>query len=244
MRPGLDARPDAPLFAVVSRLADQKGTDLVLAALPALLRLGGQLILLGTGDRYLEEGFAAAARAHPGSVWVQLGYDEAMAHRMVAAADSILVPSRFEPCGLTQMYGLRYGTLPVVRRVGGLADTVRRCRRGRRSDGRRAVHGSPTGFVFDRPTPAALEAALARAVGVFADKPRWQRMMLDAMARDYSWAAAAAQYRDLYDGLLGRPPSRAQRCFGLIASDPAIGAEQPAEQGGDQEDAFEALMGG
>jgi len=202
---GLDARPDAPLFAVVSRLADQKGTDLVLDALPTLLRLGGQLIVLGTGDRHLEDGFAAAARAHPGSIWVQLAYDEAMAHRMVAAADSILVPSRFEPCGLTQMYGLRYGTLPVVRRVGGLADTVVDADAAP-ADGA----GGPrptTGFVFDRPTPAALESALVRAVAVFADKPRWQRMMLDAMARDFSWAASAAQYRELYDGLLGRPPS-------------------------------------
>jgi starch synthase len=103
------------------------------------------------------------------------------------------------------MYGLRYGTLPVVRRVGGLADTVVDADAAP-ADGA----GGPrptTGFVFDRPTPAALESALVRAVAVFADKPRWQRMMHDAMARDFSWAASAAQYRDLYDGLLGRPPS-------------------------------------
>ena len=205
---GLDARADAPLFAVVSRLADQKGSDLVLAALPALLRLGAQLVVLGTGERHLEERFTAAARAHPGSLWAHLGYDEAMAHRIVAAADAILVPSRFEPCGLTQLYGLRYGTLPVVRRVGGLADTVVD------ADAAPRVGHLPTGFIFERPEPAALEAAITRAVGLFADKPRWHRMMLDAMARDYSWGAAAAQYRSLYDRVVDGPPSTADATSG------------------------------
>jgi starch synthase len=199
---GLDIRPDAPLFAVVSRLADQKGSDLVLGALPTLLRLGAQLIVLGTGDRHLEEGFSAAAKAHPGSIWVELAYDEAMAHRVVAAADAILVPSRFEPCGLTQMYGLRYGTLPVVRRVGGLADTVVDAEADSNAATAASGSSSATGFLFDRATPAALEGALARAVEAFADKARWQRMMLQAMGRDYSWTAAAAQYVDLYEGLL------------------------------------------
>jgi starch synthase len=217
---GLEPAPDAPLFAVVSRLADQKGTDLLLAALPALLRQGAQMILLGTGDRYLEDAFAAAARANPRSVWVQLSYDEALAHRMVAAADVILVPSRFEPCGLTQMYGLRYGTLPLVRRVGGLADTVVDADAapapagadpgtgdaGVGASGGNAAGDLATGFVFDRATPAALEAAIARAVAMYADQQRWRQMMLNAMSRDYSWAAAAAQYRDLYEGLLARPP--------------------------------------
>jgi starch synthase len=125
-----------------------------------------------------------------------------MAHRVVAAADAILVPSRFEPCGLTQMYGLRYGTLPVVRRVGGLADTVVDAEADSNAATAASGSSSATGFLFDRATPAALEGALARAVEAFADKARWQRMMLQAMGRDYSWTAAAAQYVDLYEGLL------------------------------------------
>jgi starch synthase len=205
---GLDTNPETPLFAVVSRLADQKGTDLVLAALPALLRLGGQLIVLGSGERYLQDALEAAARANPRSVRVQLGYDEAMAHRMVAAADVILVPSRFEPCGLTQLYGLRYGTLPLVRRVGGLADTVVDADApAGEADASSVARGpasasTPTGFVFDRPTPLALEDTVARAIAVHADKPRWRQMMQNAMLRDYSWAASAAQYRELYQALL------------------------------------------
>jgi starch synthase len=202
---GLDPEPRAPLFAVVSRLADQKGTDLLLAALPALVRQGAQLVLLGTGERYLEEGFAAAAAAHPRSVWVSFTYDEAMAHRIVAAADVILVPSRFEPCGLTQMYGLRYGTLPLVRRVGGLADTVLDADAmvfASGSEGE-ADANAATGFVFERATPNALEAAISRAIAIYSDQPRWRLMMQNAMSRDYSWAASAAQYRELYDGLLG-----------------------------------------
>ena len=131
-----------------------------------------------------------------------------MAHRIVAAADAILVPSRFEPCGLTQLYGLRYGTLPVVRRVGGLADTVVD------ADAAPRVGHLPTGFIFERPEPAALEAAITRAVGLFADKPRWHRMMLDAMARDYSWGAAAAQYRSLYDRVVDGPPPTADATSG------------------------------
>lgn len=192
---GLTVADRVPLFTTVSRMTDQKGTDLLLSALPELLRRGGQLMVLGSGDRYLEEGFVAAARANPGSVHVKLGYDEPMAHRMIAAADVILVPSRFEPCGLTQMYGLRYGTLPLVRRVGGLADTV--------TDEALASAESPaTGFVFDAASGPALEAAIARAVSVYSDRSRWSGMMRVGMARDHSWAAAAAQYMTLYRELV------------------------------------------
>jgi starch synthase len=198
---GLTVAARSPLFAVVSRLTDQKGSDLLLSALPALLRGGGQLVVLGSGDRHLEKAFAAAAQASPGSVHVQLGYDEAMAHRFIAAADAILVPSRFEPCGLTQMYGLRYGTLPLVRRVGGLADTV--------TDEAAATPGERgTGFVFERASVPAIEEAIARALSAYADPPRWRAMMSAAMARDHSWAAAAAQYLALYGELLAEPVSR------------------------------------
>ena len=121
---GLKVNDKVPLFAVVSRLTSQKGLDLVLEALPGLLEQGGQLALLGAGDPVLQEGFLAAAAEHPGQVGVQIGYHEAFSHRIMGGADVILVPSRFEPCGLTQLYGLKYGTLPLVRRTGGLADTV------------------------------------------------------------------------------------------------------------------------
>ena len=210
---GLTVDARATLFAVVSRLTDQKGTDLLLAAVPALLRRGGQLIVLGTGERCLEEGLAAVARANPASAWVQLNYDEAMAHRMIAAADVILVPSRFEPCGLTQMYGLRYGTLPLVRRVGGLADTVTD-ESAARAEGRPA-----TGFVFDGATPAALEEAISTALSARADPARWLDMMRAAMAQDHSWAVAAGQYLALYEETLGDAVSVA----GGISRRPAAG---------------------
>jgi starch synthase len=193
---GLALRADAPVFAVVSRLTSQKGLDLVLGALPGLLRRGGQLALQGAGDPALEAAFTAAAKAHPGEVSVRIGYDEAFAHRLIAGADAILVPSRFEPCGLTQLYGLRYGTLPVVRRVGGLADTV--------VDASEAAVAADTatGFAFDAATPAALDGAIERAITAFAQPSDWRRLMLRAMAQDFSWGGAARQYMALYGGLI------------------------------------------
>ena len=196
---GLAPQPDAPLFGLVSRLTSQKGLDLLLAALPGLLRRGGQLALQGSGDPALEAAFVAAAQAHPGAVGVRIGYDEALAHRLVAGADAILVPSRFEPCGLTQLYGLRYGTLPVVRRVGGLADTVV-------DASEEAVQADrATGFSFDAATPAALDAAIQRTVAAYADPARWKQLMLRAMAQDFSWDGAAQKYLALYQQLLGPP---------------------------------------
>jgi len=193
---GLDTSPDAPLFGVVSRLSSQKGLDLVLAALPGLLRRGGQLALQGTGDGALESAFAAAARDNPGQVAVRIGYDEALAHRLIAGADLIMVPSRFEPCGLTQLYGLRYGSLPLVRRVGGLADTVVDA-----SDEAVAADRA-TGFVFDTASPAGLEHAIDRAIGAFRQPLLWRQLMLRAMAQDFSWEGAARQYMSLYTELV------------------------------------------
>ena len=193
---GLQQTASAPLFGVVSRLTAQKGLDLVLAALPALLRQGAQLVVQGSGDPVLEAAFGAAAHAHPGQVAVRVAYDESLAHRLIAGADVILVPSRFEPCGLTQLYGLRYGTLPLVRRVGGLADTVTDADEAALRE-RRA-----TGFAFDAATPAALEAAIDRAVRLFAQPDRWRELMRTAMAQDFSWEGAARRYLALYGGLL------------------------------------------
>jgi starch synthase len=194
---GLELRADQPLFGVVSRLTSQKGLDLLLEALTGLLRRGGQLALQGTGDASLEAAFVAAAQARPGSVAVRIGYDEALAHRLIAGSDAIVVPSRFEPCGLTQLYGLRYGTLPVVRRVGGLADTVVDATAEALRD------GTATGFVFDAATPVALDSALRKAAEAFAQPAQWKQLMGTAMARDFSWQGAARHYLALYDELVG-----------------------------------------
>ncbi len=193
---GLQLNPAAPLFAVVSRLTAQKGLDLVLAALPALLAQGGQLAVQGSGDAALEQAFTALASAHGGQVAVRLGYDESFAHRMIAGADAMLVPSRFEPCGLTQLYALRYGTVPVVRRVGGLADTVVDATAAGLSGGR------ATGVMFDEATAQALASALARTVALYRDTPTWQALMARGMAQDFSWAPVAEQYLALYRAML------------------------------------------
>ena len=183
---GLELDPSALLFCVVSRLTQQKGLDLLLTALPRLLASGAQLAVLGTGERKLEKGFRRAAKKHVGRVAAVIDYDEAMSHRMQAGADAIIVPSRFEPCGLTQLYGLRYGTLPVVSRVGGLADTV--------NDG-------VTGFQFDPVDSDQLAGAVERACSVFATPAKWQRMMKVAMTQDVGWDVAARAYRKLYEHL-------------------------------------------
>lgn len=200
---GLAPRADAPVFGVVSRLTSQKGLDLVLGALPGLLKRGGQLALQGAGEPALEAAFAAAAKTYPGEVAVRIGYDEAFAHRLIAGADAIVVPSRFEPCGLTQLYGLRYGTVPVVRRVGGLADTVVDA-----SDEALSADRA-TGFSFDAATPAALDAAIQRAIATHAQPERWRRLMLRGMAQDFSWDGSArayvALYRELIAQLVPRP---------------------------------------
>ncbi|HEY1797161.1 MAG TPA: glycogen synthase GlgA [Stellaceae bacterium] len=186
-RMGLAEDATAPLFATVTRLTPQKGMDLLLAALPGLIELGGQFALLGNGDRDLEEGFAAAALAEPGRVAAALRYDEGLARLIYAGADVIAVPSRFEPCGLAQLYALRYGALPLVRRTGGLADTV--------VD---ADDDTATGFAFDDETAEALLGAAARAFAVYRDPARWRGMVWQAMTRDFSWAAAAREYLTLY----------------------------------------------
>ena len=193
---GLKAQTDAMLFGVVSRLTSQKGLDLMLAALPGLLKRDGQFVLQGAGEPVLEAAFLAAAQAHPAQVAVRIGYDEAFAHRLIAGCDAIVVPSRFEPCGLTQLYGLRYGSLPVVRRVGGLADTVVDAT----ADAITADRA--TGFAFDAATPGALDTALLRAAAAFARKPLWQSLMQRAMAQDFSWPGAATQYMALYKSSL------------------------------------------
>ncbi len=186
-----------PLAVVVSRLSQQKGLDLLLDALPAFLDAGGQLALLGAGDAGLERAWRAAAD-HP-SVVVRLGYDEPLAHRMIAGGDMIVVPSRFEPCGLTQLYGLRYGTVPVVARTGGLADTVVDAN----DAGLRA--GVATGLQFAPVTADALARALARAVALYAQPSIWNTLVRNAMRHPVDWQASAAQYAALYRRLTDPP---------------------------------------
>ena len=190
-----DAR--APVLGIVSRLSWQKGMDAVLAALPALLGQGMRLAVLGAGDRDLEAGFRAAAEAHPGQVGLYLGYDEALAHRIQAGCDALLVPSRFEPCGLTQLCALRYGALPVVARSGGLADTVVD------ANEMALAEGWGTGFVFNEASAEALEGALGRVATLWQDQAAWQRLQRNAMGTDVSWARPARHYAALYRAVAG-----------------------------------------
>ena len=195
---GLEIDDEALLLTVVSRLTAQKGLDLVLAALSDLVRVGVQFAVQGTGEPALEAAFRMAQQAHPGRVHVHIGYDEARAHRLIAGADVIAVPSRFEPCGLTQMYGLRYGTLPVVRRVGGLADTV--------VDASAAAiaSGCATGFTFEAATPAAFERCVRRALELRGQAAAWRRVMAGGMAQQLSWAEPAKRYLTLYGDAISR----------------------------------------
>lgn len=181
---------EGPLCIVVSRLTEQKGLDLLLEALPALLSRGGQLALLGSGAPDLEAAFRNAARDP--HVAVRIGYDEALSHRMIAGADAILVPSRFEPCGLTQLYGLRYGTIPVVALTGGLADTVVNA-----SPAALAL-GCATGLQFNPVTAEALALALTRLCDLHADRETWTRMQKTAMRAPVGWGPSAARYAALY----------------------------------------------
>lgn len=193
---GLAVEPRAMLVCIVSRLTEQKGMDLVLEALPGLLAAGAQLAIQGKGDPAIEAALVAAAAAHPERIAVRIAYDEPMAHRLVGGADAILVPSRFEPCGLTQMYGLRYGTLPIVRRVGGLADTVRDAGASASPDS--VAHDGATGWTFDAASGEALRGAVAGAARAYADPATWRAVQANAMASDNSWNAAAQAYLRVY----------------------------------------------
>ncbi|MBC7514303.1 MAG: glycogen synthase GlgA [Herminiimonas sp.] len=190
---GLALQDAAPVFGVVSRLTDQKGLQLVIAKMETILALGGQLVLLGTGDAALEAAFVALAAAHPTAVSVEIGFDEAKAHRIVAGCDVILVPSHFEPCGLTQLYGLAYGTLPLVRHVGGLADSVVDC------TAQNLAAATATGFVFDAFTPAAFADAVRRAFALFERRNDWGRVQQQAMQQCFGWDAAACKMLRLYE---------------------------------------------
>lgn len=186
------SKSDGPLCVVVSRLSDQKGLDLLRQALPTLIACGGQLVLLGSGDRALENAWLNAATSYPGKVAVRIGYDEALSHQLFAGADAVLVPSRFEPCGLTQLYALRYGAVPVVARTGGLADTVIH------ANAAALAAGCATGLTHDSGSVRALSNALAALCDLWRDRPSFQRLQRNGMKHPVGWEASAPLYAALY----------------------------------------------
>jgi starch synthase len=193
---GLAQDEAAPLFGVVSRLTWQKGMDLLLTCLPVLRALDAQLILVGSGDAEFESAFQAAAASEPDRIGCAIGYDETLAHGVQAGADAILVPSRYEPCGLTQLCALRYGAVPVVSRVGGLADTV--------IDANPAAlaAGVATGIQFGPVNADMLDIALRRTVALYRQPKTWRTLQENGMASDVSWRRAAKEYADVYHELV------------------------------------------
>jgi len=191
-RLGLDTKRRGPVLALISRLTELKGIDLVVEAAAAVVADGAALVMLGKGDRRYEQALWELANRFPRQVAVRVEMNEELAHQIQAGADMLLVPSRAEPCGLTQIYAMRYGTIPVVRAVGGLRDTVAPC-------DARARRG--TGFRFETYTAAALHGALRRARAVFDEPRRWRALMRRAMAADFSWRQSALRYEKLYTAL-------------------------------------------
>jgi len=190
---GLASATDAPLLGIVSRLVHHKGFDLCFTVLPELLaRRDLRIVLVGTGEQIYEEFFSNLQQSFPDRVCYHEGYNDELAHVVQAASDMLLMPSRYEPCGLNQMFGLRYGTIPIVRKTGGLADSVEMV------DGA----GKGTGFVFEHFGPAALRWALETALDFYADREAWSRIMDNAMVRDFSWQVQARRYVEVYDWLV------------------------------------------
>ncbi|KQS64663.1 glycogen synthase [Rhizobium sp. Leaf371] len=189
---------DGPLFCVVSRLTDQKGMDVLAGVIDMIVENDGTLAVLGSGDPALEAAFRTAAAVHPGRVGLVTGYDEPLSHLMQAGADAILVPSRFEPCGLTQLYGLRYGCVPVVARTGGLADTI--------IDANEAAVAAnvATGFLFSPVSEESLRLALRRVFSLWRQPKLWARLQIRGMKSDVSWDMSATRYAALYAGLLSK----------------------------------------
>lgn len=195
---GLATATDRPLFGVISRLTAQKGLDLLLTIAAGLPHLPAQLVVLGSGDKAMEAGFLELAARFPGEIAVRIGFDEGLAHRIEAGADSFVMPSRFEPCGLNQMYSLRYGTPPIVRATGGLADTVVDINE------QTLIDRTANGFVLEGDSPHALWLAMERVARVWRDRALWRRIQQNGMRRDFSWKPAANAYLKLYrDAIVG-----------------------------------------
>ena len=198
---GLPVQEDVMLFGHVGRTVEQKGIDLLLETIPELLsRDGVQLVILGSGDPQLEQALQETAECYPGLMAVHIGYSEELAHRIEAGCDCFLMPSRYEPCGLNQLYSLRYGAVPVVHRTGGLADTVVDV------TPENLLDDTATGFVFDRPEPAALLDAMERAIDYY-QRPGvwWRKLAINGMQQDFSWKASALHYLELYQQAIDNP---------------------------------------
>jgi starch synthase len=189
-------RDDGPIFVVISRLTWQKGMDVLLEVIDHIVGLGGRLALLGSGDAAIEAGLKEAALRHPGRVGLRLGYDEPLAHLLQGGGDAILIPSRFEPCGLTQLYGLAYGCVPIVSRTGGLADTVVDANIAALAD------QSGTGIVFNGPSYDLLAQAITRAFELWEKPPVWRRIQQNGMRADFSWGRSGKAYAELYRKLV------------------------------------------
>jgi starch synthase len=202
-RLGLEPAPDAFLLGVIGHLSPQKGLDLLLENLPTIASDGMQLAVLGSGDCSLQYRYLAAAQANPQRVGVSIGHDEGLAHLIQAGVDALVVPSRDEPCGLTQLCALRYGTVPIVSRVGGLQDTVVD------AEDLAVTGGRQTGFKFGPVTAENLAGALQRARATFHDVAAWRRIQREGMSTDVSWRNPARRYADLYRGLVDWPQEKA-----------------------------------
>ncbi len=194
----LPQKPDAPLFGYIGRLVEQKGVDLILDVIPGIIDRGGQVILLGSGEAHLEQAMRRVHQQFPEQTGLYIGYNEDLAHQVEAGSDAFLMPSRFEPCGLNQIYSLRYGTVPIVRHTGGLADTVVDVTAKSLAD------GTATGFHFEEATGKALWGAVERALNFYQQsRAHWQRLAITGMQQDLSWASSAEHYLQLYTEALG-----------------------------------------
>ncbi len=182
-----------PLLASIGRLVPQKGIDLLFEALPQLVKMPLQIVFLGSGEKKYERSLSNWARKYPKRICFRQGYDETLSHRIEAGADIFLMPSLFEPCGLNQMYSQRYGTVPIVRRVGGLADTVIDTNK------KTIASGKATGIIFELPTGNALLHAVSQAVKLYQNKKYWEQIQLAGMQRDFSWRKSAKQYSKIYE---------------------------------------------
>jgi starch synthase len=193
----LPQRADVPLIGMISRMADQKGFDLIAQIAPQLFSMDIQFILLGTGEPRYHEMFEKIGRDYPEKAGINITFDNRLAHEIEAGADMFLMPSRFEPCGLNQLYSLKYGTVPIVRKTGGLADSIID------ATPETIANGTGTGFVFEEYTPEALFGAISRAIESYQNNNLWKKIRANGMMKDYSWDASAKKYETLYQKMLG-----------------------------------------
>ncbi|MBI5439002.1 MAG: glycogen synthase GlgA [Nitrosomonadales bacterium] len=197
-RLGLNIAPDVPLLGVISRFTHQKGLDLLLEIMPRLVGLPVQLAVLGSGEAQMQRSAQGLSHRYPGEVGVNIGFSETLSHQIEAGADIFIMPSRFEPCGLNQLYSQRYGTPPVVHATGGLVDSVVDCTAETLKD------GTASGFVFKGMTAENLFTAIRRAVYLYHDRRKWKALRRNCMAKDFSWKSSAEAYRAVYLKVLGR----------------------------------------